>query len=76
MTGHADAVVFVIQAGATSRRNVTRAIDLIGRQKIPGIVLNRVRPEPGEEGYYHYGHYYATESSPAGGAEAAERRAP
>lgn len=35
-----DAVVLVVRAGATARADVERAVDLIGRDRLAGIVLN------------------------------------
>ncbi|MGE0709002.1 MAG: CpsD/CapB family tyrosine-protein kinase [Planctomycetota bacterium] len=35
-----DAVVLVVRAGVTPREDVERALDLIGRQRVLGVVLN------------------------------------
>jgi capsular exopolysaccharide synthesis family protein len=59
-----DAVVLVIWAGSTPYRMIQRAIQSIGRERIVGVVLNRVVDQPKSYGYYGYG-YYAHESSRA-----------
>ena len=35
-----DAVVLVVRAGVTPRADVQRAVDLIGRDRLAGVVLN------------------------------------
>jgi capsular exopolysaccharide synthesis family protein len=50
-----DAAVLVIDAGATQCAAVQRAIESIGREKIVGVVLNRVEDAALEEAaYYQY----------------------
>jgi protein-tyrosine kinase len=51
-----DAAILVIGAGKTPYKLITRAIDALGRNKILGVVLNRV--DPGcLAGGYGYGYY-------------------
>ena len=49
-----DAAVLVIRAGSVQCANVQRAIESIGRDKIVGVVLNRVAGETLAENYYSY----------------------
>jgi protein-tyrosine kinase len=53
-----DAAVLVIDAGVTQCAVVQRAIESIGREKIVGVVLNRIEDEALEDAaYYQYYHY-------------------
>ena len=50
-----DAAILVIDAGTTQHAVVQRAIDSIGREKIVGVVLNRVEDRAlAEASYYEY----------------------
>lgn len=55
-----DGVVLVIRANATPHELVKRAVDVIGRKRIAGVVLNRAdaRVQPGYNDYSH-GYYPA-----------------
>jgi len=54
----ADAAILVIGAGKTPYRLISRAVDLLGRNKILGVVLNRVERSSLAVGYgYGYGYY-------------------
>ncbi len=55
-----DAVLFVIQAASTPYDVARRAIDELGRDRVAGIVLNRVEMERpfGRGKYYRYDYYY------------------
>jgi capsular exopolysaccharide synthesis family protein len=54
----ADAAILVIGAGKTPYKLITRAVDLLGRQKILGVVLNRIDRTSLAGGYgYGYGYY-------------------
>ena len=57
-----DAAVLVIDAGATQCGVVQRAIESIGREKIVGVVLNRVEDAVLEEAAYYQ--YYGYSASP------------
>jgi len=46
LASKADLVVMVVQAGKTSFEVVQRAVDAVGRERVIGIVLNRVRATP------------------------------
>jgi Mrp family chromosome partitioning ATPase len=52
-----DAAVLVIAAGSTPFDLVQRAVDALGRERIFGVVLNRVSPQDAYGGY-DYGKYY------------------
>ncbi len=52
-----DTVLFVVHAGVTPSKLVKEAIARIGREKVCGILLNRVRHFKSSH-YYHYYHYY------------------
>ncbi len=51
-----DASVMVIYQGKTPYRMIRKALDIIDRRKLLGIVLNGVKAT-GLEGYYSYGYY-------------------
>jgi len=51
-----DAAILVIGAGKTPHKLITRAIDALGRNRILGVVLNRVDPSC-LAGGYGYGYY-------------------
>jgi Mrp family chromosome partitioning ATPase len=58
-----EATVFVIAAGVSPAADIERSIDAVGREKIVGVVLNRVEDDPTGDAAYH-GYYPA--GSPAG----------
>jgi len=51
-----DGAIFVIGAGKTPQKLITRAIEALGRDKIVGVVLNRV-DRARLAGGYGYGYY-------------------
>jgi capsular exopolysaccharide synthesis family protein len=51
-----DASIMVIYQGKTPYRMIRKALDLIDRRKLLGIVLNGVKAT-GLDGYYSYGYY-------------------
>ena len=53
-----DNVVFVVMAGRTPHGAIQRAIDAVGRDRVLGIVLNRVDPSSAAPGGYAYYQYY------------------
>lgn len=53
-----EASVLVIYQGKTPYRMIERAIELMDKQKLLGVVLNGVR-STGLDGYYAHGYYYA-----------------
>ena len=68
LAGMVDTVLFVIQAASTPYDVARSAIDAVGKERVLGVVLNRVetaRPL-GRDKYYHYDHYY----SDVGGTQA------
>jgi capsular exopolysaccharide synthesis family protein len=48
----ADTVVFVVRAAASRYADVEKAIDLLGRDRIFGVVLNALEPNSNEVQYY------------------------
>ncbi|MFN8060107.1 MAG: CpsD/CapB family tyrosine-protein kinase [Vicinamibacterales bacterium] len=52
-----DAAVLVVAAGSTPFDLVQRAVEALGRERIFGVVLNRVGPRESYAGY-DYGKYY------------------
>jgi capsular exopolysaccharide synthesis family protein len=59
-----DGVLLVVKAGATPFERVQRAIDAVGRERVLGVVLNRVAADR-SPAYYAYSHYYdASRSAP------------
>ncbi len=62
-----DATLMVVRAGKTDYPIVRRAIDAIGRERIFGVVLNRLTLPESPYGY-RYGRYYASyRTHPDGG---------
>jgi capsular exopolysaccharide synthesis family protein len=60
LTAMADAAILVIGAGKTPHRLVIRAVEALGRDRILGVVLNRVDRSLLVGGYgYGYGYGYA-----------------
>jgi len=60
LTAMADAAILVIGAGKTPHRLVIRAVEALGRERILGVVLNRVDRSLLVGGYgYGYGYGYA-----------------
>jgi receptor protein-tyrosine kinase len=57
-----DGVVIVVKAGATPYTQVERAVAAVGRERVVGVVLNRVSADQGL-GYYSYSHYYGAQRS-------------
>lgn len=53
-----DNVVFVVAAGKTPYGAIQRAADALGRDRILGVVLNRVDPKTAAPGAYQYYRYY------------------
>jgi Mrp family chromosome partitioning ATPase len=50
-----DVAVLVIHAGVTPHALVQRAVETVGREKIVGVVLNRVAGDAfAEANYYEY----------------------
>jgi Mrp family chromosome partitioning ATPase len=67
MTKLVDGIILVVRAGATPRETVQQAINLIGKEKLLGVILNQVEFKSsglfkkyfGSNGYYHsYGYGY------------------
>jgi len=53
-----DASVMVVYQGRTSYSSIEKAMGMIDKRKLLGVILNGVR-STGLAGYYSYGHYYA-----------------
>ena len=51
-----DGIVMVVRAESTAKDDVARALDIIGTDKVLGIVLNDVRQTPFS--YYQYRYKY------------------
>jgi protein-tyrosine kinase len=58
-----DAVVLVVRWGGAGREQVKRLIDLLGRDKIAGVVFNGVKANEFEHRFYRYRDYYEHSSS-------------
>jgi capsular exopolysaccharide synthesis family protein len=58
----ADAVVMVVAAGRVAYRELQRAADALGRDRIIGVVLNRVAEQPFSAEYGYDGYYGAKPS--------------
>jgi capsular exopolysaccharide synthesis family protein len=59
LTSMADGVVLVVKAESTSYDMVNRAIDLIGRDRVMGVVLNRATEMPHRSSYDYSKYYYS-----------------
>jgi Mrp family chromosome partitioning ATPase len=59
LAGKVDAVLLVVSAGGTTKREITRSIEALGRvdASIVGMVLNRAA-ESDSYAYYRYGYGY------------------
>lgn len=59
MAKMADVVLLVLRAGGTPYPVVRRAVESLGRDRIFGVILNRVAARTLASGYYYqyYGHY-------------------
>lgn len=55
---HSDGVILVVRAGQTSRRVVRRAMGVISKHPIIGIILNDIRPTPIDRYYNPYSYDY------------------
>jgi capsular exopolysaccharide synthesis family protein len=55
---HADGVILVVRAGHTQRRLVRRAMAVINKHPIVGIILNDIKPTPIDRYYHPYGYDY------------------
>ncbi len=60
LAGMVDTVLFVIQAASTPYEVSRRAIEVLGKNRVMGIVLNRVEAAHplGRDRYYRYDYYY------------------
>jgi capsular exopolysaccharide synthesis family protein len=57
LSEHVDGIIFVVLAQKTPRRDISRAFDSLGRDKILGIVFNGY--DQGRKGYHkYYDQYY------------------
>lgn len=61
----ADTVVFVIGAGTTPFKPIQRAVTALGRQRIAGVVLNRVQTAESTYQYYARDYYARSDVSPS-----------
>lgn len=52
-----DGTILVIRAGATPARPITQATHVIGRDRVLGVVLNRVEESSLTHGGYYYNYY-------------------
>jgi capsular exopolysaccharide synthesis family protein len=58
LSGLVDGAVLVVRAGATPFELVKRASEIIGRDRITGVVLNHAETHaPGYPGYYSHNYY-------------------
>lgn len=51
VAANVDATLFVIKAGETPFELVKRAVDIVGSDRLLGVVLNRATPDPQRYGY-------------------------
>jgi capsular exopolysaccharide synthesis family protein len=63
-----DTVVLVIGAGTTPFKPIQRAVEALGRQRIAGVVLNRIAEPESTLNYYAHQYYVRADSVSSGGA--------
>ncbi|MGH9387872.1 MAG: CpsD/CapB family tyrosine-protein kinase [Vicinamibacterales bacterium] len=51
LAANVDATVFVVKAGETPFELVKRAVEIVGSDRLLGVVLNRATPDPQRYGY-------------------------
>jgi Mrp family chromosome partitioning ATPase len=55
LAGRSDGVVLVVRAGQSKRRSIEQALEVLGPDKLLGVVLNGVRTSArGYRDYYSY----------------------
>jgi protein-tyrosine kinase len=57
------AVVLVVQSGKTPLPAIKTAVEAVGRERILGVVLNRVEGDTAQSAYSYYGNYRAAEQA-------------
>jgi protein-tyrosine kinase len=57
LSGLVDGVLLVIQSGKTPLPALQTAVQAVGRERVLGVVLNRVDDAMAHGGYYYYGSY-------------------
>jgi Mrp family chromosome partitioning ATPase len=62
----ADGVILVVKAASTSHDMVNHAVDLIGRDRVLGVVLNQAMETPNRSSYDYSRYYYDGPKLPAG----------
>ena len=66
LSSMADGVVLVVKAESTSYDMVNRAVELIGRDRVIGVVLNRAQEMPHQSTYDYSKYYYGASEVTAG----------
>ena len=61
----ADGILLVVKADSTAYDLVNRALDLIGRERVIGVVLNRATELPHRSNYDYSKYYYGQPALPA-----------
>lgn len=66
LAGTVDATILVVNAGTTTRRQVNRALELLGQVPHPRVatILNRAEPEPGDG--YGFDYHHEPDPRPSG----------
>jgi capsular exopolysaccharide synthesis family protein len=67
LSAHVDATLLVVRTGITTRRQLSRAVEVLEQVASPlvGTVLNGVTAEDGYYGYgYNYGYYHGPQEAP------------
>lgn len=60
IAAQSDGVILVVRSGQTQRKAVTRAMEIISKHPVVGIVFNDMRPTPMDRySYYGYDYRYA-----------------
>ena len=64
LMNRADAALLVVRAGKTRYAAVDRMLETIPREKLMGVILNRVEGQPDGTSYYYQQRYYYQERGP------------
>jgi len=64
LMNRADAAMLVVRAGKTRYAAVDRLLEQIPREKLMGVILNRVETQPEGTSYYYQQRYYYGQRGP------------
>ena len=65
LSGLVDGVLLVVGAGSTDHAAVARTVQALGRERILGVVLNRVQQQHSNGGGYYNDYYMGYGATPS-----------